>query len=262
MRKQYARGGFTLIELLVVIAIIAILAALLFPVFTAARDRAHLAACSSNLHQIGLAFLMYCDENNGTVPLACDAEDRHDNPVRAITATISFPFLAPWDKHSVGGYCKSNRVWRCPADKGITWTHADTGGTGWGGLGQKIKSCYDTFGSSYSYRTALVINDWWNKYGGTGWTAAYIKPIKISQLTRSTRVLVFMDIWQFSSSLSLSSWNAQWHKFTYPSFGWNGVFADAHAHLISGKDMMTPADAPAGKTLLDDCYITPPRPDN
>ena len=58
MRKR----GFTLIELLVVIAIIAILAAILFPVFARAREKARQASCASNLKQYGLAFLMYAQD--------------------------------------------------------------------------------------------------------------------------------------------------------------------------------------------------------
>jgi prepilin-type N-terminal cleavage/methylation domain-containing protein/prepilin-type processing-associated H-X9-DG protein len=58
------RRGFTLIELLVVIAIIAILAAILFPVFAKAREKARQAACQSNLKQIALADLMYCQDND------------------------------------------------------------------------------------------------------------------------------------------------------------------------------------------------------
>ncbi len=62
------RRGFTLIELLVVIAIVAILAAILFPVFGKARENARRASCASNLHQIGLGLLQYLQENDDTMP--------------------------------------------------------------------------------------------------------------------------------------------------------------------------------------------------
>jgi prepilin-type N-terminal cleavage/methylation domain-containing protein/prepilin-type processing-associated H-X9-DG protein len=62
------RAAFTLIELLVVIAIIALLAAILFPVFAKAREKARQATCASNLRQIGLAFLQYTQDNDAGYP--------------------------------------------------------------------------------------------------------------------------------------------------------------------------------------------------
>ncbi len=62
------KHGFTLIELLVVIAIIAILAAILFPVFAQAREKARQTTCASNLKQIGLAMLMYQQDSDETFP--------------------------------------------------------------------------------------------------------------------------------------------------------------------------------------------------
>ena len=63
------RLGFTLIELLVVIAIIAILAAIIFPVFAKARENARKATCQSNLKQLGVGMLMYAQDYDETLPL-------------------------------------------------------------------------------------------------------------------------------------------------------------------------------------------------
>ncbi len=68
LKKQ--RRGFTLIELLVVIAIIALLAAILFPVFSRAREAARGAQCQSNLKQIGSASLMYAQDWDGVLPIS------------------------------------------------------------------------------------------------------------------------------------------------------------------------------------------------
>ena len=70
MRNTSPRKAFTLIELLVVIAIIAILAAILFPVFARARDNARRASCQSNLKQLGLAVLQYAQDYDELYPYA------------------------------------------------------------------------------------------------------------------------------------------------------------------------------------------------
>src|SRR5687767_10639650 len=66
--RQKRRPGFTLIELLVVIAIIALLAAILFPVFAQARDKARQSSCLSNTRQIGSALMMYGQDYDEGLP--------------------------------------------------------------------------------------------------------------------------------------------------------------------------------------------------
>ena len=94
------KRALTLIELLVVIAIIAVLAAILFPVFATARGKARQTVCTSNLRQIGLALQMYAQDYDGMVPFAKDASDAYVpqiwSPVPACQAQLAImPFLHP-----------------------------------------------------------------------------------------------------------------------------------------------------------------------
>lgn len=73
MKLTQSRNAFTLIELLVVIAIIAMLAAIIFPVFASAREKARQATCQSNLKQIGLGLLQYVSDYDSCMPFEADA---------------------------------------------------------------------------------------------------------------------------------------------------------------------------------------------
>lgn len=76
------KRGFTLIELLVVIAIIAILAAILFPVFAQAREKARQTMCTSNAKQVGTATLMYLQDYDEAYPIGYYREDREPDPAK------------------------------------------------------------------------------------------------------------------------------------------------------------------------------------
>ena len=83
------RNGFTLIELLVVIAIIAILAAILFPVFARARETANRTSCMSNLKSIGQGYMMYLDDNEGSFGMVGWTWWSEVQPYVAIRADLS-----------------------------------------------------------------------------------------------------------------------------------------------------------------------------
>ncbi|MBM3474405.1 MAG: DUF1559 domain-containing protein [Armatimonadetes bacterium] len=91
--------GFTLIELLVVIAIIAILAAILFPVFARAREKARQTNCLSNLKQIGTATMMYIQDFDERYP---------GHTSNAADPTYDWPI-------SIGPYVKNAQLFRCPS---------------------------------------------------------------------------------------------------------------------------------------------------
>jgi prepilin-type N-terminal cleavage/methylation domain-containing protein len=105
--------GFTLIELLVVIAIIAILAAILFPVFAQARDKARSAACLSNLKQVGLALSMYTQDYDEILPFAYNFWGPGVYSVGGITYNTTnglappMIYLAPYVKNFGVFFCPS-----------------------------------------------------------------------------------------------------------------------------------------------------------
>lgn len=104
------RRAFTLIELLVVIAIIAILAALLFPVFARAREKARQTSCLSNLKQLGTASVMYAQDYDEMYLTHCHRPD------------LSGPVLAYWFE-MIQPYVGNEQILICPTHRGAVGGH-------------------------------------------------------------------------------------------------------------------------------------------
>jgi len=102
------RKGFTLIELLVVIAIIAILAAILFPVFARAREKARQTSCASNEKQMGLALLMYASDYDGKIfAQTIYPNTSYDYQCNGNVSWHALTFLYPYMKNRQLYYCPS-----------------------------------------------------------------------------------------------------------------------------------------------------------
>ncbi len=128
------RHGFTLIELLVVIAIIAILAAILFPVFARAREKARQASCQSNLKQLTLGLMQYIQDYDETIPIGSWASPASGGGIDATCGHTSTgcgrnndqvadgAVRNPWQTATglwlhvrLDPYIKNYQVWMCPS---------------------------------------------------------------------------------------------------------------------------------------------------
>ena len=185
------RRGFTLIELLVVIAIIAILAAILFPVFAKAREKARQASCLSNCKQWGLASMQYAQDYDET--LAPDY--------------IAYVGISPayniW-YNTLQPYIKNTQVGRCPSSDGPAY------GGSWGG-------------TDYGYNTTLCPDNVGCKLATVLYPAETLV-MADSDWTRSTTDYSNSNSWNLLQAFHQSRFIPARHNG-----GANFVFADGHA---------------------------------
>jgi prepilin-type N-terminal cleavage/methylation domain-containing protein/prepilin-type processing-associated H-X9-DG protein len=147
----YHRLGFTLVELLVVIAIIAILAAMLLPALSRAREHAKQAACANNLRQVGLAMHLYADDNGGYFPCGFDSVTLADLPNTPVNGAYQWdgpvrkllrfkPLPLAFGLPGRVGYFDDLRLFFCPTQHHYTYPDNTTvyGQGGWAKEGYYI----------------------------------------------------------------------------------------------------------------------------
>jgi general secretion pathway protein G len=188
----------------------AILAAILFPAFSAARGSARKTTCLSNLHQIGLSIGAYTQDYDGLLPFAVNPSDRahpdrwSDNP----DFQAAIPIL-PQLHEILQPYLKSRDDFHCPSDAGL---HFHDPFPGW--ELDASPSSYAVFGTSYFYRTKLAAEH-----------------ARMSTLNSPSGTTVLSDA------------DGKWHGstdhllFETAELRYNALFADTHVKSISHQDL-------------------------
>ncbi len=218
------KKAFTLIELLVVIAIIAILAAILFPVFAQAKEAAKRTACLSNAKQLGLSQKMYSTDNDDVLPI-----------FHAYNTTP-----APWTDGHFGTemlllpYCKSKEIFKSPLDSGGPYLAVDPGLTS-----RPSDTYWKAYGSSYRFSKCnfTVVqnfsrqNDAPVTYGWVVTDTQYTDPAN----TRSIR-LEMMPWFEKKNdpNCTIYGYDCGYYK-SWSSIAGTVVFADSHAKSMASR---------------------------
>ena len=225
------KKGFTLIELLVVIAIIAILAAILFPVFAQAREKARQTSCLSNCKQLGTALQLYLDDYDETYPRVGVAKDDATIP----SDTTGYPYEAvkkgdlkiiDWSKGYVVYFSWYDMLF--PYTKNINMYYCPSGKKKCGGYGmnQFIENCAGA--NSHS----------------AGW---YNATLSLTQISKPSQFVAFADGAQLNTGGMLTivpnyiaadrtqtNWEKVYEKYHSNSGYENGVRHNGGANFVMG----------------------------
>lgn len=202
------KPNFTLIELLVVIAIIAILAAMLLPSLSRAREKAKLTQCLGNIKQIGLAFHMYADEFDNSMPVHYNWSTVSG---KLGTSSLYAANRYNFDSRPLNLYLLDPEVSNCPSDIGDSLQPAS------------IRSCYEAYGTSY-----LV--QWNGSYFGVAPATRSTRSIKMNEYDASPHNKMLIADWPWHGNRRLSRPRTRWHSKYLRLYG--TAFLDGHGEAI------------------------------
>jgi len=249
-----SRPGFTLIELLVVVAIIAILASLLLPVLSRAKEQAYSASCKNKLRQLGIALHLYTFEHDSQFPYYLDNSSMSHEPLWSHR-------LSPY----LGGLGWTNRAFHCPSYKGpIIDLHSRS----------EWPSPWTAFAGSYAYNSEGTAFNLQRNLGlGTAWSPLFqsssgpssqgtFPPVTESQIKVASDMFAMADarLMPAPPSLRLTSFSKPTNSYGFIAMwiasprglpqidgessrhgkGFNVVFCDGHVTLVRRSDFINP----------------------
>jgi prepilin-type processing-associated H-X9-DG protein len=240
------RRGFVLIELVVIVSILAILAALLMPVYAQARARARATRCLGNVRQLAMATMLYSQDHDGGFPAQRDNivayyADPPDGPLPACAVGKGGADRSSWAS-GLSAYGADASLLVCPASEGYRCMQAD--------IARRDDAGVPTPRSRVTY--------FYNGLATAGVEAGLIRPAtQVSQVPRPTELALFSEWGGYATSASILSpmyVNGYWTLVsTGPKEphqgGTNLGFADGHSRFVSRSELLRGCD-PNGMVIV------------